>query len=334
MTEPQWKQYERFSGPTIVGTIKIPTPTSPFTLDRQHWLTTKVETGGTFGTVVMFDGTCVTAGPDQFILVYPAELAHEDFNAADDQGLLGKLVARVFQCADASVSPKIAALKAAFAKAGWYLSPIGEMRYVEAQSVALVGRKIIVQAGDLVHGAVLRDVITPIGGVVPKTGPQWDQSAGWCRLFADVFADPATHATQFAFGKERLVKAYKVPRIKTPVGPISVESVVFGTDASAVRARDCGEALDLAMSVWYSNSVNAPAIALSALTSVLSTGVRPDARFPGRLLRALGTSSYGRWNASIPNGRYQRTRRLAQASGLWPQEFFVGAGAIMPATLV
>lgn len=330
-SEPQWKSYNRFSGPTIIGTTMIPVPASSFTLDRQHWLTTKVETAATYGTIVMFDGTCVTAGPDQFILVYPAELANEDFNAADDQGLLGKLLARMFLVPDAAIAPKIAALKSAFAAAGWHLTPLGELRYKASRSVTVAGRNIEVRAGDLVHGDVLRDVITPIGGEVPRTGPAWAQSALWCRLFADLFSEPAGFATQDAFGRERLLKAYKVPRLKTPTGKLSVEAVVFGRDLSGIRVTDCGEELDLAMAVWYSNSVNAPAIAISCLERVLGHGVEKP--FAARLIRALGTSTYGRWNASIPSGRYQRTRRLAMSSKLWSNSLFMGPGAIMPAQL-
>jgi len=330
MAEPRWQSFGRFSGPWIGGTTIIPPPSSLLTADRQHWLTTRVETGATFGTVVMFDGTTVTAAPDQFILTYPAELANEDFNAADDQGLLGKLLARLFALPDPGIQPAANALKTAFAAAGWYLSPLGELRYLTDHSVALVGRKIQVKAGDLVHGAVLRDTITPVGGAVPQTGPAWEQSAQWCRLFAALFSSSAGFAVQDAYGRERLLKMYKAPRKQT-LAPC-VELAVFGKDLSSVRVTECGPALDLAMAVWYSNSVNAPAIALTCLQQAIVGGAhRPD--FPARLLRALGSSNFGRWNAKDPNGRYQRTRRLAIASSLWPPSLFEGPSAIMPVRL-
>jgi hypothetical protein len=329
MAVPVWKSYGKYSGPTILGKVSIPSPTTGNTLDRQHWLTMRVETGATYGSVVMFDGTAVTAGADQFILVYPKELANEDLKAADDQGPLGKLVARLCAIQDVGMQPPINALLSAFAAAGWTLSPVGELRYSKAQSVALVGRKIQVNAGELVHGAVLRDTVTPVGGAVPKAGVAWQQSAKWCQLFHELFVHPAGYSTQSQYGREHLVKAYRAPRLK--IAPKSVEMAVFGRDVSAVKIGECGPELDLAMGVWYSNSVNAPAIALSCLERALVGGKGAD--FPRRLIRELGISTYGRWNAMEPNGRYQRTRRLALASNLWPRALFEGRSAIMPADL-
>jgi hypothetical protein len=51
------------------------------------------------------------------------------------------------------------------------------------------------------------------------------------------------------------------------------------------------------------------------------------------LIRALGTSSYGRWSDDIPNGRYQRTRDAARKSDHWDLDLFDGSNALMPKDL-
>ena len=280
----------------------------------------------------MFDGTAVTAGPDQFILVYPRELQSEDFNAADDQGLLGKLLARLFTVDTAAMVPKKAALQNAFSSEGWYLSPVGRLHYSDARAVFVGGQKVKVRPGDLVHGAVIRNAVTPTDGTVPRTGTAWARSSAWCQTFHEVFAEPTGFSVQDAFGIEHLVKAYQAPRVRVDGRRVSVEALMFGTDVASWKASKIGMDLDLALAVWYSNSVNAPAIALRCMESaLLSCG--KDALFPKRLIRALGESNWGRWNASDRNGRYQRTRTLAMRSTLWPKHLFEGSSAIMPAVI-
>jgi hypothetical protein len=59
----------------------------------------------------------------------------------------------------------------------------------------------------------------------------------------------------------------------------------------------------------------------------------PSVEFARELILGLGNTKFGRWDDDIRHGRYQRTRRVAKESGLWPEELFVGADAIMPADL-
>ena len=327
-----FRKYKHYSGPVIAGPTTIPVPQGPYAnscMARQHWLTVKVETGATYGTVVMYDGTCVTAGPDQFIMVYPRELANEDYNARDDQGLLTKFLRRLEPVP--GLDEPVAALWDEFMRHNWYISQDGRLRYLEPDKVLVGQRRLSVEPGDLVHGAVLRNTITPVKGTVPRKGKDWDTALKWAWLFHNLFGHKAGFSTQDAYGQERMLKAYIRRRLKVEGSP-TVAEAVYGRDPSSVRVADVGQPLDLAMAVWYSNSVNAPAIAMKWLARVVQQ-IDPKERpndFAKLLIRRLGNSTYGRWNANVKGGRYQRTRLHARRCGLWDPSLFTGPGAIMP----
>jgi hypothetical protein len=86
---------------------------------------------------------------------------------------------------------------------------------------------------------------------------------------------------------------------------------------------DFDESWDLASAFFWSYCVNAPAMARKIF--------KKHGHDPGKLIRALGKSRFGRWNADIKGGRYQRTRKHAMnATRLWPSELFLGTDAICP----
>jgi len=323
MPEVKWRQFGNYSGPLVTGVDLIPIPTGNLSAERFHWLTTRVETGGTYGTIVMFDGTALTAGPDQFILVYPKELASEDFNSADDQGPLGALLARVLAVSTNSYAIEVQRL---FKSLGWVLSPSGTLRYLSDQTVVLAGRTVNVKAGALIYGSVLRDELTPVGGRVPKTGPGWEQSAQWALRFNRVFSDPATFSTQRHYGLERMESAFKQRKVTVRGRATSIEGVLGGDLGTLVLRPD----IELAFALWYSNSVNAPAIAMRCLQDACTTTNRDLLSLPKTLIQMLGSSNFGRWSANIPEGRYQRTRKAAMESKLWSTDLFMGPTAIMP----
>jgi hypothetical protein len=339
----KFRKYKNYSGPVILGTKRTQTPSLSWCVARQHWLAAKVETGATYDSVVMYDGTGITAGPDQFILVYPKELAHEDFNAKDDQGPLVKLLRRLEPVP--GLAGPVAALWELFASIGVYVSQSGHIRHLEAETVRIGRRKCKVRAGDLVNGSVLRDRVTPVNGTVPRRGPEWERASSICTAVHNLFAHEAGFSVQNAFGEERLLKTYSRLKLHRWHSDTSVGDFVYGSqDPSIMEVGHVGEPLDLAMAVWYSNSVNAPAIALRKLIRCGKAAVsQPQAdrivgganrdEFAKTLIRALGTSTYGRWNANEPNGRYQRTRKWAMRSGLWDLSLFRGKGAVMPAKL-
>ena len=338
-----FRKYKNYSGPVILGEELIPAPSLAWCVSRQHWLATKVETGATYDSVVMYDGTGITAGPDQFILVYPKELAHEDFNAKDDQGPLVKLLRRLEPIP--GLAGPVGELWALFWDIGVYVSQDGFIRHTMEETVRIGRKKVRVHAGDIVNGNVLRDRVTPINGTVPRRGPEWEKASAICTAVHKLFANKAGFSVQDAFGQERLLKTYSRLRLKGWHSLIRVGDFVYGSrNPSAMTVNDIGEPLDLAMAVWYSNSVNAPAIALKHLIRCGRRGVthmRVDQMVGGAdredfarsLIRALGSSTYGRWNANEPNGRYQRTRKWAMRSGLWDKGLFRGKRAVMPARL-
>lgn len=340
MTDPkiQWCKYGNYSGPLIKSNITIPVPVAPrnvFHVDRAYWLTTMVETGGTFGTVQAYDGCGMTAGPDQHIAVYPSELAHEDFNAADDQGSLWPLVRRleVLQSSAAYVQAA-QALQAMLEAANLYLGQDGVVRYRADTAVALAGKTILAKAGQTAHGAIIRNLLTPVYGVVPSAGPQWKQAADWALAFFRLFSHPDGYKTQVEFGKEEMVKSTKTHRIKSTT--LTVEAGVYQQEITNTQLNPTTfpEAVDLALAVYQAHSVNAPAIALSCLNTVCM-GNKPvlNAGFAATLLKQLGSSTYGQWVSTDPNGRYQRTRTAAINSKLWNIQLFNGSSAVMPKQL-
>lgn len=324
MADIRWKQFKDFSGPVLSGTVPVAPPTSRKCAERAYWLTTKVETGGTYGTIVMFDGTAITAGPDQYILVYPKEMANEDFNAADDQGPLGPLLARVM-----SVSPRGPALQKRFGSLGWTLTPSGKFLYGMDQTVRIAGRAKPVVAGSPIHGAVLRDTFTPVGGKVPKSGPNWLAACTWANELGALFGDPVTFSTQRLYGQEHLEKAFKNRSFASGGKAITTE-YILQSDIHTATVGTVTEELDLAMAIWYSNSVNAPAIAIKCLGRAWQVSGGKSEKLPAEIIRQLGTSTFGRWNSNIAGGRYQRSRKIAMDCGLWSPSLFKSAGGIMP----
>jgi len=336
-----WIQFRSYSGPRILGADPMPAPVGHTDelshVARAYWLTTKVETGAKFGAVVMYDGTGVTGGPDQHVAVYPKELANEDYNAADDQGGLWKLMRRLeYADGDSSYHVAVSRLWMALGAHGWYVSQDGALRYTDdTEDAAGRARK----AGDLVNGNEIRDALTPTGGRVPRSGPAWDKARSWALMFNEVLAHPDGHRAQIEFGKEHLVERVQSRRINlgTKAKPSWKKlSGIYPAEVSSLRVGGASwdEGLDLAMCVYQSHSVNAPAIANRCLArAVKLQGGITRGDFPEKLISYLGTSTYGRWDDDIKNGRYQRTRSAARASGLWSRGLFDGPAAIMPRDL-
>ena len=93
--------------------------------------------------------------------------------------------------------------------------------------------------------------------------------------------------------------------------------------------------LDLAMGVWWSHTVNAPAITLSKICRIIDRyGPLPpvpstdqELKIAKAIMKSLANSNFGRWNDEVKNGRWQRTR--THAMKLWPKSLFKSDG-IMP----
>lgn len=327
-----WRKYKRYSGPMIRGTTTFLPPNGArknHHVDRAFWLTTAVETGAKFGAVMAYDGTGMTAGLDQHVAVYPRELSKpDDGNALDDQGTLWKLLRRIETVRGGGLFREdLSQLWENLAKAGWYLAQDGVLR--------------MLTDGSPVEGNRIRDQFTPIGGN-PNTPLRKDEAKHWALLFHYVFASSATFRAQVEYGKEHLVKRTKrrhlkmkgglVPNISAMVPVASLYPVELTRLCVGDATIPWTEEQDLAMCVYQAHSVNAPAIANKIL--MRSIGPKQYGADPGKLIRLLGNSKYGRWDDDIKHGRYQRTRSAARASGLWPKDLFDGKGAIMPKDLL
>lgn len=338
MPSVQYRKFKMYSGPRVLGSEPFPPPSdrSRVHVARAFWLTAKVETGAKYGSVIAYDGTAMTAGLDQHIAVFPKELAHEDGNAKDDQGSLWKLLRRMEVVdGDASYRRCLQNLWNKLADEGWYVAQDGVLRYLRLRGQ---GQYPHVSPGDAVYGMEIRDVMTPMGGVVPRSGGRWVRAKEWALAFHELFSHPAGFKAQQHFGEDHLVERTKRRRRWKYVGHrqlVSVEATAYPADVTSLVATNTGGwsyAEDLAMCVYQSHSVNAPGKALRLLDKALSKS-RGPATAPRRIIEALGTSSYGRWDDDLKTGRYQRTRSAARASGLWPRKLFDGPGAIMPKDL-
>ncbi len=330
--EVKWIEFRSYSGPSITDGVAMPPPAAGH-VGRAYWLTTKVETGAKYGAVMAYDGTCMTAGPDQHIAVYPKELIEEDWRAEDDQGSLWDLLAKLrkHRGSDPGFDACLDALLVELAKDGFTIGGGGHLCYAADHSVTVKGRPISVKTGDPVHGSIIRNTYTgPSDGKVPKTGPAWEKAKKWATLWHDLTVHPAGHAAQLDFGITHLVERTQRRQL---AGLGTVESAVYGP--SGIVHTTMEGLADLALCVYHAHSVNGPSPASTALAAALhATPIRsnPDA-FARDLVRRLGNNSYGRWDDDVENGRYQRTRSNAKSSGFWPETFFVGPTAIMPKDL-
>lgn len=319
--------FNSYSGPRIKGVSSFSLAPNPGHWEKVLWLTSKVESGGRFGAITMYDGTAVTAGLHQAIAVYPKELADEDFNAADDQGSLFQLLRMLQLVPD---FPEVQELMDLFKTSGWVLNRDGSLRYLNAGQTNVHGQLKTVKAGDLVYGFEIRENFTPHQGAVPAAGPAWETSKKWALAFQKIFAHPKSFHTQVEFGAQHFESVARNKKITAKGNTQSIESWLY--DGHIADFKPTTPALDLALAVFWSHSVNGPAIAYQLLDQALEAvlpGEDPD-KFARILLRLLGRKQYGRWHFSEPDGRWQRTRD--DAKEIWPANLFAPDG-VMPTTL-
>lgn len=317
MADPKWKQFGNYSGPMFpsdAGEFKLSSDLAKMHVNRAFALTVQVESGGAFGGYCAYDGTAATAGLDQHIAVYPKALAHEDFNAEDDQGGFWKLLAGF---ALAPISEALELLTGA----GWRLTVDGRLVYAENQMVTVNGQTLKVGKRSKVHGQLIRNELTPMNGVVPRNGPEWEQAARWARALRKPFADERTKKFQMNFGISHLIgRTWRRKLVKPLYRNLDISTV---TD-------ELSPPLDLTLCVFHAHSVNAPGAALNLLKQVLASTSIDDQTFPKKMMQRFANSSYGRWNDEIPSGRWARTRSAAMALGFWDEGLFKGKSAIMP----
>lgn len=330
MTVPRHRVYKEFSGPVVYGTVAYNPIHVVGHWERAFYITSMVECNGLFGSVNLYDGTCVTAGLHQAILVYPKALATENFKAADDQGSLVALLSDISKIQHLTPMDH---LQLEMVAHSWALRA-GKLVYTKPKQIHIGSRIVHCKPGDLVYGADLRDTMCPPNGKVPKIGAQWAVSCKWAKLFAAVFSDPKTFDAQIKFGMDHNENVAKTRRVNNR----TVADLMYAGNLTATKPFS-STALDIAMTMYFSHAVNAPAIANRCLTEAvtktqfpgLAASTTAHQEATGRdLIKRMGTSSYGSWDDDLKNGRYQRTRTFMMKSAFWGADNFLPSGP-MPA---
>lgn len=309
--------FGKYAGVRVNGTVPIKDVYTDLHLDRVSWLTAQVESGGKFGTVINYDGTGMTAGIHQAIAVYPRAL--DDGVKANDQGPLWKLLNRIWSLPD---TLQLATVR----------DPLVEFMDRYGMILSPEGKCLSVGTGKLLSGQLIRDIFSGASsGVMPISGKNRERAEECAELFHSLFACPDTFRVQLRYGAEHFVKRserVKLRFCKTSVMKSdTIREAIYPCALPRVDSEVCPPELDLAMSVFWSHSVNAPGMALKKLCRAVDLATDPD-EFPKVLLRVLATTKYGRWHRDIKGGRYQRTRKYAMQ--IWPKNLFVGPEAIMP----
>lgn len=293
-----WYQHNGYSGLMLRGTVPIQMAdfapldgVKPVNhMDRAVWLTSQVE-APKWGTIQSYDGAAMSAGLLHNVSVLPSTMSQGDMF-----GLLGK----IFDYADAkgAVNIPVANMKQSLQAKGWMVGKDGVLRNA---------------AGVSVSGQAIRDEFTPPDGKVPQQSPQYDQASRWATLFHDLFSDPGTRRAQIDFAATWLARG------QSPTEMSIYQKYVPGLDSPIhLPAASLPPSVDLAMCVYHSFSVNAPAPAVDCLMHARDSTATAD-DFATSLIRRLGTRAFGKWTDQPGDGddRYDRTRKAVWSSGIW-----------------
>jgi len=299
MPNVTWKKYKTWSGVKIAGgkEFSLTAEQEKLHMWRALWLTAQVEGGGKFGAVQSYDRAGISAGLEHKIAIYPKPMK---------QGSIWKLLREIELHAPCK---PLNDLWDALAQKKMFVAQDGSLRNFNT--------------GRLIPAADIRDMLAPPGGKVPRSGPNWEEAKRWALLFFNLFSNERTHEVQVNSAIHSLVAGNgrnETAAYKVSVGIDHPTVARFGENISNEH--------DLAWCVYHCYSVNAPGKGRQRLRAS-----RPDgtSAWPKRLIKTLGKTNYGRWHDTFDGGnRYDRTRKYAMRSGMWPEELFAGPNAIMP----
>lgn len=303
MVDVTWRKYKSWSGCKIRGTkdYELKPDERDEHMKRALWLTAQVEGGGTFGAINSYDGAGMSAGLEHKIALYPRTM---------QQASLWPLLREMELHGHCEALEVL--WEALWCEARWYVAQDGKLRHRDN--------------GRIISGDEIRDMFTPPGGEVPRSGPNWEQAKEWAIMFHNLFAAEETHAVQINSAIDGLISGHErleAAAYEKTVGSSDLKKLLVGIDIDHEN--------DLAWCVYHSFSVNAPSYARSRLQACDPTSGKT---FPKRIIRILGTSNYGRWHDTVDgSNRYDRTRIYAMRSGFWSNELFEGPDAIMPRNL-
>lgn len=320
-TTIKYRKIGKYSGFVVYGEKPFKENLSTH-IDRAITLTSFVETGNKRGSIMSADGTAITAGQCQNILVYPRN--------TDEQGDLSCLLSKIF--AEIEDLRVIKPLLSSFERVGWFVYN-KKIRHKWNGEARIEGKSIKYNQNSVVNGSILRNELTGEYGVTPSKGIEKRNAQNWVILFHELFAHDSTEKLQMDFEKEKL--ANKIRKTKISINPrrrgVTLQKLFYkGEDPIEFNSGWMTPEMDLALCVFYSYSVNAPSAAKKVLEKVIDdTGFNPDKagsiyeiEFAKELLRALGRSDYGRWSHEVKSGRWARTRKHAMNMNYWSKSFF------------
>lgn len=257
MGDPRWVKFRDWSGVGIRGDNRYTCPSPPTPADVVVAASTRPE-GGAYDTVVSYDGTAVTWG-----------LAQWTFTGGRLQHLLAWIYNQL-----GSEAPVLKPLQALLTKMGLTMDPAArELKDVQGREIS--------SKDDL------RNLFTPVSGVVPKTGPRWELAKSIALVFHQLGKDPVIAKIQIEFFLSELHQEEILPRPKLDTRAICyyLGRVTDSDMADKVAAR----ALTWAM--WQ----NAPRAAEEHLQRALGVApyVGPDSL--RRLSGVFARSRYGFW---------------------------------------
>jgi len=290
----RWVQYKKYSGLRRKGAVHVrrylEEGARPQLHMRRAWFLTAMLEAPFFGSVQSYDGCGMSAGPLHNIAVYPRNLK---------QGSLFPLLRRLELVGDVTA---LEVLYDGLREEGWYVARDGKLRHAET--------------GAVIGGRAIRNLFTPVNGVVPRKGPARDTATMWIDIFWRLFSDPTTFPAQEDFAIDYLVSGHRTLESQVYAGDDPQVLLVGSTRSETTITPP----LDLAMCVYHAYSVNAPALASRALSNVMARAPvsKDPEKFAKALIHRLGTTKYGRWH-DTPDGRnrYDKTRLAARRLGFW-----------------
>jgi hypothetical protein len=292
-----------YSGAVITGTIPA-FDTTP-TINDSHrlrclYLTSMVESGGSYGSIMMADGTGCTASLEQLVAVYPRDLKN--------QGSLFKLLSRI-----GNIFPSVEAMgnklliTQRLVEKGWFIDSEGTLREVKTKNP--------------VSPVDIRNEFTPPNGIVPSSGPEWEKCKSWALAFHELFTHPGTFALQKEYGLEQMHLYADSIR---PTGNSTIQECVYHGKYEEENPFGDLWTTDLAMAMFWNCKVNAPSKAKEYLGKALAKYYSKDPRFGAYFLNLIRNTKYAKWSTN----RYDRSREYAMK--VWPANLFFGQTAIMP----
>jgi hypothetical protein len=292
-----------FSGAVITGTIPA-FPAPPTTQDSHQlrclYLTSMVESGGCYGSIMMADGTGCTASLEQLVAVYPKDLKN--------QGSLFKLMARIQDhLPPVEASGEKLLISKLLREKGWYVASDGTLRDTKTKNH--------------VSPVDIRNEFTPTNGVVPPKGPEWEKCRSWALAFHELFTHPGTFDLQKEYGLEQM---HLYADSVKPRGMSTIQECVY--HGKYEDANPFGDlwTTDLAMAMFWNYKVNAPSKAKEFLGKATAKYYSRDPKFGPYFLSLIRSTKYAKWSTN----RYDRSREYAMK--VWPANLFFGPDAIMP----